>query len=284
MKISVGLPFYNAESYLAESIQSVINQSFKDWELILIDDGSTDKSLEIANKFSLNDHRIRVISDGTNKKLPYRLNQIIQEAKYPYIARMDADDLIHPDRLRIQYDFLEKNSEYDLVSSSMISINKKNQIKGFRGVFSLYTDFKEIKRNYPIVHASILVRKEWYLRNQYNLNMSRSQDFELWCRTITNNDLNMAVIPDILYYYREEGMVTSDKMLRSYIDGLEVYKKYCKTPSLKVILSTKLKVFSVKILDSFGLLQQITKLRNKKIINKDLIEYHSKIIKAIVSK
>lgn len=284
MKISVGIPFYNAENYLADSIKSVINQSFTEWELILIDDGSTDRSLEIAHSFAQSDCRIRVISDGSNKKLPFRLNQIIKEAKYPYIARMDADDLIHPDRLKIQFEFLENNHQFDLVSSSMISINNKNEIKGIRGVNNLYTDFHEIKRHYPVVHASILVRREWYLRNNYNLNMSRSQDFELWCRTITNNDLKMAVIPDILYYYREEGMVTVEKMLRSYLDGLDVYKKYCNNPSLKIIFFTKIKVILIKFLNSIRLLQYITKLRNKKIIDENLIKYHSNIINNIVLK
>lgn len=284
MKISIGIPFYNAEDYIADSIRSVINQSFKEWELILIDDGSTDRSLDIAHNFAEIDSRIRVISDGHNKKLPFRLNQIIEEAKFSYIARMDADDLIHPDRLKIQFEFLEKNKSFDLVSSSMISINNKNEIKGIRGVNIIFTDFSKIKRHYPIVHASILVRKEWYLRNKYNTNMSRSQDFELWCRTISNNDLNMAVIPDILYYYREEGMVTVDKMLKSYLDGLDVYKKYSNHISLKVILVTKIKVFLIKILNSFGLLQHITKLRNKRIVESNIFEYHSKIIKSIVSK
>lgn len=284
MKISVGIPFYNAENYLEDSIKSVINQSFTEWELILVDDGSTDCSLEIAYNFARIDSRIRVISDGYNKKLPYRLNQIIKEAKYPYIARMDADDLIHPDRLKIQFEFLENNKQFDLVSSSMISINNKNEIKGIRGVDSLYIDFHDIKRHYPVVHASILVRREWYLRNNYNLNMSRSQDFELWCRTITNNDLNMAVIPDILYYYREEGMITVDKMLRSYLDGLDVYKKYCKNSSFKIIFSTKIKVILIKLLNNMGLIQYITKFRNKKIIDENVKEYHSKIIANIVSK
>lgn len=284
MKISIGIPFYNAEEYFADSIKSVINQSFKDWELILVNDGSTDSSLKIANQFANLDKRIRVISDGLNKKLPYRLNQIILESKYEYIARMDADDLIHPDRLKIQIDFLEKNKNYDLVSSSMVSINHKNEIKGIRAVDSIYTDFSYIRRHYPVVHASILVRKEWYLRNQYNTEMPRSQDFELWCRTINNNDLKMAVLPDLLYYYREEGLVTLEKLKRSYSDGLEVYKKYCLKPGLKIIFSVKFKLVAIEILNLLGLLQYLTKLRNKNYLDNDLIQYHEKIINTILSK
>ena len=81
MKISIGIPFFNAEPYLADAIKSVIQQSFEDWELILVNDGSSDSSLKIAESFAKKDNRIRVISDGLNKKLPYRLNQIIDESK-----------------------------------------------------------------------------------------------------------------------------------------------------------------------------------------------------------
>ena len=105
--ISIGIPFYNAEKYLKFAIQSVIAQSYQNWELILVDDGSSDNSLEIAQDFALKDARIRVICDGKNRKLPYRLNQLILESKGDFIARMDADDIMHPDRLLIQLTYLK---------------------------------------------------------------------------------------------------------------------------------------------------------------------------------
>lgn len=284
MKISIGIPFYNAEEFLSDAIKSVLMQSFKEWELILLDDGSTDSSLNIAKYYAKIDGRIRVISDGMNKRLPYRLNQLIKLSKYDYIARMDADDLIHPDRLKIQLEFLENNKEYDLVSTSLVSINKKNQVKGIRALDFIYTDFSQVKRHYPIVHASILVRKKWYERNQYNINLPRSQDFELWCRAIVNNDLRMAVLPDPLYYYREEGLITAEKLKKSYTDGLEVYKSYSNNPQLKVIWGAKFRLVLVYILDLVGLLQYMVKLRNKKSPDENLVNYHEKIISRIVSK
>ena len=95
--VTIGIPIFNAEATLLETVQSVISQTVRDWELILIDDGSRDGSLAIAN--SIQDPRIRVLSDGVNKGLPARLNQIVDEAKYDLIMRMDADDLMHPQRL-----------------------------------------------------------------------------------------------------------------------------------------------------------------------------------------
>lgn len=284
MKISIGIPFFNAELYLEGAIKSVIQQSLKDWELILVDDGSTDNSLDIARSFAQKDTRIRVISDSLNKKLPYRLNQIIKESKGEYIARMDADDLIHPDRLRIQLEFLENNKNFDLVSTGLISINDKNQIKGIRKVDEIYSEFSEIKRHYPIVHASILARKTWYSRNNYNTKMPRSQDYELWCRAISKNDLKLAVLPEALYYYREEGLVTAEKLKRSYKDGLNVYKEYCKRPKLKILISSRVKFYAVDLLNYIGLLQKIIRLRNKEPISLDKIKYHEAIISNIVNK
>ena len=91
MAITIGIPFYNAEAYLADAIRSVFAQTYEDWELILIDDGSTDNSLAIAR--SVDDPRVRVYSDGKNKKLASRLNELTQLATYEFIARMDADDV-----------------------------------------------------------------------------------------------------------------------------------------------------------------------------------------------
>jgi len=282
MKVSIGIPFYNAELFLADAIKSVIQQSFQDWELILVNDGSTDQSLSIAKEFAKKDHRIRVISDGFNKKLPYRLNQIINESQYEYIARMDADDLIHPDRLKIQLDFLEKNKNFDLVSTGVVSINDKNEVKGIRRLNEIYTDFSEVKRHYPIVHASILARKKWYLRNMYNQDLPRTEDFELWCRSISNNDLKLAVLPKALYYYREEGLVTAEKLKRSYVDGLSVYKQYCKKPKIKIILSSKFKILIVDLFNHLGLLQYLITIRNRKSVDSNLIAYHEKIVSQII--
>src|SRR5699024_9933597 len=129
---SIGIPFYNAESYLEDAICSVLAQTYSYWELILVDDGSTDRSLEIAKQYAATDERIRVISDGKNKRLAARLNQIIIESKYEYIARMDADDLMSNDRLKLQLQVLEKNKKIDFVTTGCLTIGKDNELTGVR--------------------------------------------------------------------------------------------------------------------------------------------------------
>ena len=281
--ISIGIPIYNAEAYLEDAIKSILAQTHELWELILIDDGSTDASLTIAKRFAESDHRIKVISDGINKKLPARLNQLIEEANYDYIARMDADDLIHPDRLAIQLSFLEKNPNYDLVSTGVVSIDNFNKVYGCRHVDQIYTEFKEIAAAYPIVHAAVLAKKSWYERNKYNENYPRSEDYDLWCRAISNQDLNLAVLPDLLYYYREEGNLSLSKITRSYKDSFETYSEY-KGNSYLGSLKLSAKLTTVNFLDSIGLLQKIANKRNKLTISDTLRNHHQSVVNSICAK
>ena len=282
--ISIGIPFYNAESYLEYAICSVLAQTYLYWELILIDDGSSDNSLSIANKYAGNDDRIRVISDGENRKLPNRLNQIINEANYDYIARMDADDIIHPNRLKLQLDFLKANAEYDLVSTGIVSIDNYNNVYGYRNVAKIVNNFEKVEKSYPIVHASILAKKRWHVRNLYDESRPRSQDYELWCRAISNQDLKIAVLPDLLYYYREEGNLSLQKIVRSYNDSYKTYCEYRGGFKLSGFLRVKSKVFIVKALSHMGLLQNIASRRNKILMSEDLKFYHQSIINDLASK
>ena len=261
--ISIGIPIYNAESYLTDAIKSVLAQTYPYWELLLIDDGSTDNSFKIAQEFAVKDNRIRVISDGLNKKLPARLNQIINEAKYDYIARMDADDVMHPQRLEKQLSFLEDNKKYDLVSSGLISIDNQNEVKGFRCVCQLYDNFSKPSLSYPVVHPSVMARKSWCLRNQYSERYPRAEDFELWTRSIINNDFRMAVLPDLLLYYREEGNLSRDKIIKSYKDLLKIYKSYSKKFFNFNILKIYLKILVINLIFYTGNLQKIAKRRNE---------------------
>src|SRR5699024_94971 len=128
--ISIGLPFYNAEEFLLDSIKSIFAQTYQNWELILIDDGSTDNSLSIAQ--SIDDPRVRLYYDGKNKKLAARLNEIAKLARHDYIARMDADDLISRDKLEKQLRILLENPNFDLVSTGLISITDDLKPVGLR--------------------------------------------------------------------------------------------------------------------------------------------------------
>lgn len=268
--ISIGIPFYNAQQYLGYAINSVLSQMYENWELILVDDGSSDKSLAIAGMYAKKDSRIKVISDGRNMKLPYRLNQLVKESKGDFIARMDADDIMHPERIEKQLKFLELNQCYDLVSTGLVSIDNDNEVKGFRGVTHVYNDFSTISLEYPILHPSVMARKSWYDRNCYSETYPRAEDFELWTRSIINNDFKMAVLPDLLLFYREEGNLDIDKIIGSYKDILKIYQKYYSKNGFNLsVLKLNLKILIAKALNYSGNLQKLASRRNNKFTQKE---------------
>lgn len=280
--ITVGIPIYNAENYLADAIKSVLVQSYPHWELILIDDGSNDNSLHIAQEFATKDNRIRVISDGLNKKLPARLNQIIREAKYDYIARMDADDLMHTERLEKQINFLINNPQFDLVSTSLLSIKNNNDVIGARIYLpKTVTRQDALIGNSGILHASILAKKNWYKRNTYNEKNALAEDYELWLNAAIKDDLKVGFLPEYLYYYREEGNATKEKMLKGYTTQIQIIQKYSKgiltnKQLLGLILKFRLKKLIVLFADKFNLMQLILRNRSSIKLDNTFIEEYKK--------
>ena len=249
--LSIGIPFFNAEKYLADAICSVLAQTHQHWELILIDDGSTDGSLEIAREFEKKDSRIRVISDGLNKKLPYRLNQIIDESQYDYIARMDADDLISSTRIETQFNYLYNNPTIDLVSTGILSLKNDLTLVGHRCTSSqkIITKADAIVGTTGIIHASIIAKKSWFNRNRYNENNSLAEDYELWLNAFLKNDLKVGFIEEPLYYYREEQNITIEKLLKAYNTQINIIKNV-----------------SSKDISFFDRVKCLTKIKSKKLI------------------
>lgn len=267
MYISVGIPIYNAEHYLENAIKSVLNQTYTKFELILIDDGSTDSSLKIAKKFEKIDERIRVISDGLNKRLPSRLNQLIVESKFDLIARMDADDIMHPERLEKQINILERYN-CDLVSTSYYAINSKDQVVSSRIIMKEEFTIKDfLLGNYYILHPSILAKKSWYKNNLYDPLFDRAEDYELWFRSVIKSNLNIKVMKEPLMFYREEGSVSMQKQLHSYnaTDAmLNKYKKNISYPAFfKAKIRNKLKIFIFENFYSEKFEEFLIKRRNK---------------------
>ena len=213
--VSIAIPFFNAEHVLKDSIRSVFSQTHKDWELILIDDGSTDGSLGIAR--SIDDPRVRVYSDGKNMRLATRLNQISTLARHDYIARMDADDLMVPERIERLLSILVLHPNHDLVSCGTYSVDASLQLLGQRG--QDIDDFSSsglVRKTQKFLHAGLIARKSWYLRNKYDESLPVGQDSELWLRAAKAGDFNALSIAEPLYIYREEGNVTKRKLLAAY--------------------------------------------------------------------
>lgn len=123
--ITVFIAVFNAEKYIKETIESVLNQTYKNFELLIIDDGSTDGSLEVISKY--NDPRIRFLCNSTNKGICYTRQRGLEEASGKYIAILDADDIMIPNRLELQYSFLEENLNYALCGSNAYFIDNNSK-------------------------------------------------------------------------------------------------------------------------------------------------------------
>ena len=285
--ISVGIPFYNAELFLEDAIRSVLAQTYQHWELILINDGSTDGSIDIAKKYMNLDSRIRLLDDGLNKKLPFRLNQIIDEAKYDYIVRMDADDIMHVNRLQIQLQFLEINKDVDLVSSSMYSIDINNKVVGKRIISDEVTISTLLKSNNQIIHPSIVARKSWFLRNKYDIFSERAEDYELWLRACFNGDLKIKIISEPLLFYREFGNLTKEKLLLSYKTTEFIFNKYKFKMSNFTILKAKIgiyfKIIVVYLLFTLRGEGYLVFKRNSSLLPLDLLNAEKELLKAVRS-
>lgn len=225
--ITIAIPFYNDQRFLDLAIKSVFSQTYNDWKLILISDGGTDNSLSIARKYE-NDPRVTVISDGENRKLPYRLNQIAQLSTTKYLARMDADDIMHPERIEKQLEILQKNPDIDVLGTNAYSIDDNNNIQGLRmNVGEKGYQLVDVK---SFIHPSIMAKTEWFLENLYNVNAIRMEDAELWNRTYNSNNFKVYTEPLLFYrefassYYKKHINAAKSMFLLSKVSNNNIWK------------------------------------------------------------
>lgn len=184
-KVSVLMPVYNSEAYIAEAIDSIINQSFEDWELIIIDDGSTDKSESIVKSYT--DNRITFLKNPENKGIIYTRNRLFDKAKGEYMAIFDSDDISYPERLKKQVNFLDQNPEYAFCGTwgktidvdgkflrNMNLANKHDYIK----CWLLFSN--------SFIQSSIMIRKNVLDKNglRYDEGFPVTGDYEFWARLI----------------------------------------------------------------------------------------------------
>jgi glycosyltransferase involved in cell wall biosynthesis len=198
-KVSVIMAFYNVERFIEEAIQSVLNQSFTDFEFIIINDCSPDKSFEIAQKYAKKDSRIILINNEKNLGCAEARNVGLNIAKGEYVAIFDSDDVCMPDRLAVQVDYLEKNPDVFLVGGSFYYINEKGGVidKVILDINSDSTRLKLPKEN--CIHNPTVMFRD--LNYRYRDKFVPAEDYDLWLRMLTD-DKKMVVISNILIKYR----------------------------------------------------------------------------------
>ena len=215
-KITVLMSVYNGEKYLRQAMESILNQTFRDFEFLIINDASNDASKEIILSYS--DPRIVYVENEENLGLTRSLNKGLKMAKGEYVARMDADDLSLLERLQKQVEFLDKNKEVVLLGSCSEFIDENGEV--FRKNNTVYSKeelFYNLTFGNVFPHSSVMFRKKEVLDlGGYNEEFKRSQDFELWNRISRKYAVNM--LDDVLLQWRNLKDNISNKFKESQGD------------------------------------------------------------------
>ncbi|BDU80966.1 glycosyltransferase family 2 protein [Clostridium perfringens] len=194
--ISVIMSNYNGAKYIEEAIESVLNQTIENWELIIVDDCSTDLSVEVIKKF--NDKRIKLIINDKNIGPAKSRNKAIEVSNGKYIAILDSDDIAYSDRLEKQYNYMEKNN-IDVLGCGALFFGKYNK------KFIPKIKNKDIRAETilisPYVHSTVMLRKN-VIGIRYNEEFRQAQDYKLWSDLFKNKSIKFAALESILVKYR----------------------------------------------------------------------------------
>jgi glycosyltransferase involved in cell wall biosynthesis len=198
VKVSVVMSVYNEDEYIEESIISILDQTYDAFEFIIVDDGSTDTTLEKILNLEEKDDRIRTINNDSNEGIGFSLNKAIQNSSGEYIARMDSHNTAFPDRLKKQVNFLDNNQHIGVVGSWDIELFPREKNERIRKYPTGDGDIKRSLLYQPaLTHSSIMVRKEIYDRvDGYKVPDYRSEDYHFYLNA--SKITNFANIPEPL--------------------------------------------------------------------------------------
>lgn len=251
-RLTIGLPFHNSAATLPDAIRSIFAQTFEDWELLLIDDGSTDRSWDIAT--AVRDSRVRVEADGVHRGLVERLNQASRLARTEYLARMDADDLMHPERLEMQLRYLDAHPGIEVLGTAAFAIDGRHEVTGLRGSAPLDVRPGAVLAAGLFIHPTVCGRTSWFVDHPYDPRYFRAEDHELWCRTC--RDTHFAKLDTPLYFYREERV-----NLASYLSSCRSDRKVFRDcgpvlggnlRTVRLLCASHLKSLAYRLLTPFG--------------------------------
>jgi len=217
-KISVLMSVYNNSKLLREAVDSILGQTFSNFEFIIINDASTDKSVEILRDYAKKDKRIVLVDNETNIGLTKSLNRGLQIAKGQYIARMDADDISELNRFSLQVDFLDSNPDIGLLGTHAQSINEKGEKFGIWETLENDAEIKELlKKRNCFCHGSTMFRAEC-IKNfgNYREEFKFTQDYDLWLRI--SEKYKVANLGKNLFNFRKSPNSISGSRLSQQLD------------------------------------------------------------------
>ncbi len=220
--VSVLLSTYNSEETLGESIDSLLNQTYKNLEILISDDGSTDSTIEICKKFQLKDERILLFSNKKNIGLTKSLNNLAQKASGSLIARHDADDISLPDRIEEQIQFMNKKRLDAVTTRSLVKQNNKKR----PGISFYIPDKLLINRKNPFIHGTLIIKKNVFQEiGYYDERFYFAQDYKLFY-DLLNNGYKVRTLNKALYILNTENNISSENLERQnyYADCVRLRK------------------------------------------------------------
>lgn len=205
--ISVIMGVYNGEKFLGEAIESILTQTYGNFEFIICNDCSTDGSLEILRRYAKQDERIVILENTANLGLAATLNRCLQTARGQWIARMDCDDRALPDRFCYQLEWLQGHPNVSAVGSAVEFIDDQGQVFArMDRSEDTFFQLKDVVRYSVLVHPSVMMRKEDVLAvGGYSVNSltTRAEDYDLWCKLCEKGTV-VANMANLLFQYRED--------------------------------------------------------------------------------
>lgn len=256
---TIGVSFLNPGVQLQQTVQSVFAQSITDWELLLIDDGSTDSSVNWAKK--IDDPRVKVLYDERSQGLNRRLNQLVHSARGDYFFRLDSDDIMSPCRLAILLEHMEKSSENEVFGSSVITIDENASPCGFQKSYPRFAPGISSWRSF--FHTTVAARTSWFRQNPYSEHPVywRSQDAELWVRT--SPFTTFTNLENALVYYRTSNSTSLKNYAGTTAAFINILKDYSKSKREFLYWSTRqlFKLWVYCFFNSLGLEKHLAKTR-----------------------
>ena len=274
--VSIGMGVYNGSQFIEDAITSIIKQTYTNWELIIFDDGSTDNTLEKIKRFK--DSRIKIFSDGQNKGLPIRLNECIESSSGFYFARMDGDDIMMPNRLETQVNYLETHNDIDVIGSLAIMIDDKTQVFAKKIKYVPQSLYDIIRSGSYFIHPTVMARLKWFKQHKYDTGGYRGEDFDLWIRTFETS--KFFISDDYLLFYREVMTTYKSKYYQGYVLAKRVLQKHRNKMPNSLYYSTVGKAYTKYLL--FDVFKKLGLLNRKTEMNADeKVQFQAQLDKII---
>lgn len=268
--VTIGIPVYNGETVIGHAIDSVLVQTCQDFELIIIDDGSTDDTWNVIKKYQ--DPRITAIRDCQNRGIANRLNQQIEIAKGQYYARMDADDIMFPERLQKQLDFMLCHPNADVIGGQAIVFDENFSVLGLRESVAKKIDAQDYSIAKSFLHPTVLGKIEWFRTNLYNERCCGNEDFELWSRTADHSVFYNLNTP--LLFYQDKTVYHIASSVEKKLKGVrvccrEIAEGRNRLRALYLIVRGLLAIPSIAVIHLLHLDRYAIKMRNQKLSHRD---------------